>query len=178
MIEKNLIMDETSLNRAIVRISHEIIERNKGVENVVLVGIITRGLPMAKKISENIEKIENIKVPVESIDITLYRDDLSEVNDTPVVNEEQFDIDVKDKHVILVDDVIFTGRTVRAAIEAVLKKGRPKTIQLAVMIDRGHRELPIRPDYVGKNIPTSLSEMVSVQFVETDGTEKVTLFEL
>ncbi len=178
MKEKTTIMDEMGQSRALFRISHEIIEKNKGVEDLVLIGILTRGLPMASRIRDNIEKIEGVKLPLGSVDITLYRDDLSEIVDMPEVTKTQINFSVKDKNVILCDDVLFTGRTARSAIESVLKLGRPKTIQLAVLVDRGHRELPIRADYVGKNIPTSLNEMVSVKFKETDGENCIKLFEV
>ena len=178
MKEEKLLLDEIATNRALFRISHEIIERNKGVEDVVLIGIVTRGFPMAKIIKSNIDQIEHSNVPVGKIDITLYRDDLSELSEMPVVGNNTIDFDIKDKNVVLVDDVIFTGRTARAAIEAILKIARPKTIQLAILIDRGHRELPIRPDFVGKNIPTSLNEIVSVCFNETDNETKVSLIGL
>ncbi len=174
---KTELLDQAAQKRALFRISHEIIEKNKGVDNLVLVGILTRGAPMAKIIGENIEKIEGVKVDIGSLDVTLYRDDLSEIDELPTATKISLGFDVKDKNVVLVDDVIFTGRTARAAIEAVLKIARPKTVQLAVLIDRGHRELPIRPDYVGKNIPTSLSEIVCVAFEETDEKNNVELWE-
>ena len=177
MKEKTIIMDESAQNRALFRISHEILEKNKGATDIVLIGILTRGVPMAKKIRENIKKIEGIELPFGYIDITLYRDDLSEITDMPKANKTDINFDVKDKKVILFDDVLYTGRTARAAIEAVLSLGRPKLIQLAVLVDRGHRELPIRADYVGKSIPTSISEMVSVKFFETDGENSVKLYE-
>lgn len=177
MREKTIIMDELAQNRALFRISHEIIEKNKGVKDVVLIGILTRGVTIAKKIKDNIKTIEGIELPFGYIDITLYRDDLSEITDMPKVSKTDIDFSVKDKKVILFDDVLFTGRTARAAIEAVLSLGRPKSIQLAVLIDRGHRELPIRADYVGKSIPTSLSETVLVKFLETDGENSVKLYE-
>lgn len=169
MKRKTFLMDETSVGRAILRISHEILERNKGTEDLVLLGIKTRGVPMAERIRANFEKIEGKKVPCGSLDITLYRDDLTELSPSPAVKGSDIPCDIVGKNIILVDDVLFTGRTVRAAIEAILHTGRPKTIQLAVLIDRGHRELPIRADFVGKNIPTSLKEMISVAFEETDG---------
>ena len=178
MREKTTLLDEIAMNRALFRISHEIIEHNKGTQDLVLVGIVTRGVPMAKIIAKNIEKIENATIPVGSIDITLYRDDLSELEHAPLVGKNHIDFDVRGKNVVLCDDVIYTGRTARAAIEALLALGRPKTIQLAVLIDRGHRELPIRPDYVGKNIPTSSTEMVAVRFVDTDGEQATKLFEI
>lgn len=177
MIEKHVVLDELAVKRALMRISHEIIERNKGTENLALIGIITRGLPMAEQIGKNIENIDGNKVDIGWIDITLYRDDLSELGYTPTVSNTKIDFDVTGKNVVLCDDVLYTGRTCRAAIEAVLKLGRPKSIQLAVLIDRGHRELPIRADFVGKNIPTSHNEVVAVSFDATDGTTVVKLFE-
>lgn len=178
MKDEKIILDEQSVNRAISRIAHEISERNKGVENVVLVGVVTRGVPMAKRLAECIEKFEGVSVPTGSIDISLYRDDISEKYDHPVINGSDLPFDVKNKIVVLCDDVIFTGRTARAAMEAVLAKGRPAAIQLAVLVDRGHRELPIRADFVGKNLPTKLTEMVSVNFEETDGEQNIKLASL
>ena len=175
---KSMLMDGMAMARAIMRISHEIVERNKGVEDSVLIGIVTRGAPLARKIRDNIEKIEGNRVETGYVDITLYRDDLSEISDMPKVKKTDVPFSIKDKNVILCDDVLYTGRTARAAMEAVLALGRPKSIQLAVLIDRGHRELPIRADYVGKNIPTSLSEVIAVRFTETDGEECVKLFEI
>lgn len=166
---KAQIMDEAALKRALMRISHEIAERNKGVESVVLIGILRRGEPIARIIRENIRKTEDTELPCGSIDIRFYRDDLSELTESPVVRETALSFDVTDKNVVLVDDVIYTGRTARAAIEAVFSCGRPRSIQLAVAVDRGHRELPIRPDYVGKNMPTSRSELVEVRLPEYDG---------
>lgn len=177
MDPKAVILDEKGVKRTLTRVSHEIIEKNKGVEDVVLVGIKRRGYPIAQRIAQIIEQIEGIKVKVESVDITLYRDDLSKLNDQPIVNEVEI-IDVKDKKVVLVDDVIYTGRTVRAAIDAVMHAGRPKMVQLAVLVDRGHRELPIRADYVGKNIPTSKNEMVSVEVAEIDGNDSVKIYDI
>lgn len=175
---KNQLLDDKSISRALTRMSHEIIERNKGVEDVVLVGIKRRGHPLSERISKAIEKIEGVSVPVGSVDITLYRDDLSLIGEQPIVKNEELGVIVKDKTVILVDDVLFTGRTARAAIDAVIHSGRPKTIQLSVLIDRGHRELPIRADYVGKNIPTSTNEMVSVELVEVDSIDSVKIYEI
>lgn len=177
MKAKVTLLDEITLNRAIVRMSHEIIEKNKGIENVVLVGIRTRGVPMAKRIGECIKNIEGAELNIGSIDITHYRDDRAAFGERTSVNATEIDFDIHNKNVILCDDVLFTGRTARAAIEALLHFGRPKTIQLAVLIDRGHRELPIRADYVGKNIPTSLSEQIAVKFLETDGEVGVILCE-
>ncbi|WAM32817.1 bifunctional pyr operon transcriptional regulator/uracil phosphoribosyltransferase PyrR [Caldicellulosiruptor morganii] len=172
------IMDSAQMNRALVRISHEILEKNKGVENLCLVGIQRRGVTLAKRIRENIEKIEGIRLPLGVLDITFYRDDLSLLNDHPTVNSTQIDFDINNKKIVLVDDVLFTGRTVRAAIEALMDMGRPKMIQLAVLIDRGHRELPIRADYVGKNVPTSRREIVHVLVDEFDNDNRVIIEQL
>lgn len=173
---KAIILDEKSIGRATTRIAHEILERNKGTKNLVLVGIKTRGIPFANRISKRIEEIEGEKVPVFSLDITLYRDDLTEINNKPIIKDE-FSEDIKGKTVVLVDDVIYTGRTVRAALDALADKGRPDKVQLAVLIDRGHRELPIRPDYVGKNLPTAKSENVKVNFNEIDNMDRVIIVE-
>lgn len=173
---KAKILDKKAINRATVRIANEIIERNKGVENLILVGVKTRGVPFANRLSQKIKDIEDVSVPVYNLDITLYRDDLSEVGNQPIINEE-FDENITDKNIVLVDDVIYTGRTVRAALEALIKHGRPKKVQLAVLIDRGHRELPIRPDYVGKNVPTSNTEIVDVKFEEIDSIDEVVIKE-
>lgn len=177
MKEKAQLMDEKAIGRAITRISHEIIERNKGIEDVVLVGIKTRGVPIANRISKKIEQIEGSKVDTGQIDITLYRDDLKTINTDPVVNGSNIDFNINDKIVILVDDVLYTGRTVRSALDAVVDIGRPKAIQLAVLVDRGHRELPIRADYVGKNVPTSKDEIISVKLSEIDEEDSVTIKE-
>ncbi|MCR4880029.1 MAG: bifunctional pyr operon transcriptional regulator/uracil phosphoribosyltransferase PyrR [Bacilli bacterium] len=175
---KTTILDELSLTRAIKRISHEIIEHNNGVEDLILVGIKTRGVPFAKIIQKNFKDLEGIEVPLEEIDITLYRDDLTEINKDATLNKDEIVSDVAGKTVILCDDVLYTGRTCRAAIDAVLKHGRPKSIQFAVVIDRGHRELPIRADYVGKNVPTSHSEVIAVKFKEIDKIDSVELYQL
>ena len=177
MKEKAQLMDEKAIGRAITRISHEIIERNKGIEDIVLVGIKTRGVPIANRISKKIEQIEGSKINTGQIDITLYRDDLKEVNVDPIINGSNIDFNINDKIVILVDDVLYTGRTVRSALDAVIDIGRPKAIQLAVLVDRGHRELPIRADYVGKNVPTSKDEIISVKLLETDDQDSVTINE-
>jgi pyrimidine operon attenuation protein/uracil phosphoribosyltransferase len=174
---KTQIMDSKAMSRALIRISHEIIERNKGVENLVIIGIQRRGSTLARKIAANIKKIESYDIPVDEIDITLYRDDLDQISDQPVVKTTTFGFPVKDKIVVLVDDVLFTGRTVRAALDAIIDLGRPKAIQLAVLIDRGHRELPIRADYVGKNVPTSNQETIAVQVEEYDNLEQVVILE-
>lgn len=171
------LLDDKAIKRSLIRISHEIIEKNKGVEDVVLLGIKRRGYPLAERISKQINDIEGIKVPVGSVDITLYRDDLTKANDMPEVQSLDLGVDVKGKTIILVDDVLYTCRTVRAAIDAVIDVGRPKGIQLAVLIDRGHKELPIRADYVGKNIPTSREEIVGVKILEIDGEDSVKIYE-
>ncbi|MCT4606414.1 MAG: bifunctional pyr operon transcriptional regulator/uracil phosphoribosyltransferase PyrR [Marinisporobacter sp.] len=172
------IMDEKAIQRATTRIAHEIIEKNKGVENIVLVGIKTRGVPFANRIAEKIENIEKSKVNVGVLDITLYRDDLTKVDENPILNDTEINFDINEKIVVLVDDVLYTGRTVRAALDGIMDMGRPKSIQLAVLIDRGHRELPIRADYVGKNVPTSNEEIIRVQFEEVDEMNKVTINKL
>ncbi len=176
-VKKNVLMDAEAMRRAIVRISHEIIEKNKGVEDIVIVGIRTRGVPMAERLAAAIEKIENVKVPVGMLDITLYRDDLSTLAYNPIVHGTELDMDLNGKIVVLVDDVLFTGRTIRAALDAVIDIGRPRTIQLAVLIDRGHRELPIRADFAGKNVPTSKKEDVRVLLAEQDGADEVVIGE-
>ena len=171
-------MDEAAVRRSMTRITHEIIEKNNGTADLVLLGIYRRGMPLAAMLRENILRFEGRELPIGSIDISLYRDDLTELSDMPAEGESNIPFDITGKTVVLVDDVIYTGRTVRAAIEAVFHFGRPKSIQLAVLIDRGHRELPIRADYVGKNIPTSHSEMVSVMVDEYDGQTGVCLYQL
>lgn len=174
---KTNLLDDKAIYRTLIRISHEIIEKNKGIDDVVLVGIKRRGYPIAERIAKNIENIEGVKVPVGSVDITLYRDDISEIKDTPKVNNSNLGVEIIGKKVILVDDVLFTCRTVRAAIDAIMDSGRPDQIQLAVLIDRGHKELPIRADYVGKNIPTSKSEIIAVEIEEIDGEDSVKIYE-
>lgn len=172
---KAVLMDEAAMMRSLARITHEIIEKNRGADDIMLVGIKRRGLPLANILAENIEKFEGVKVPVGYVDISFYRDDLSEISASPESNGCYFPESVKEKTIILVDDVVYTGRTVRAAMEAVFTAGRAKSIQLAVVIDRGHRELPIRPDYVGKNVPTSHEEMINVEVKEIDGKNAVSL---
>jgi len=170
-------LDGTQIRRALKRISHEIVESNRGTEDVVLAGIRTRGVPLAKRLAQLIEEIEGIRVPVGILDISLYRDDLSSVAEQPVLNQTSMPVEVTGKNVVLVDDVLFTGRTARAALDAIMDLGRPARIQLAVLIDRGHRELPIRADYVGKNLPTSTKEIVAVRLQETDQDERVLILE-
>ncbi|MDY6029714.1 MAG: bifunctional pyr operon transcriptional regulator/uracil phosphoribosyltransferase PyrR [Acidaminococcaceae bacterium] len=177
-VKKNTLMDADAMRRAIVRIAHEIIEKNKGVRDVVLVGIRTRGVPLAERIAAAIEKIENVKLPVGMLDITLYRDDLSTLDYNPIVHGTEIDFDLSGKTVILVDDVLYTGRTIRCALDAVMDMGRPKAVQLAVLVDRGHRELPIRADFAGKNIPTASREAVNVCLEIQDGVDEVVIGDL
>ena len=161
------------MERTVHRIAHEIIEQNRGLEKIRLVGIRSRGVPLAQRLSNYLRLIENQDVEVGILDITLYRDDLSTISHQPVIKGSSLDFDIEDAIVVLVDDVLYTGRTVRAAIDALLDFGRPRQIQLAVLIDRGHRELPIKADYVGKNVPTSKEEIIKVEFEETDGQDSV-----
>jgi len=177
IVKKTSIMDADGIRRALIRIAHEITEKNKGVENVALVGIRTRGVPLAARIAEEIQKIENAVIPTGSLDITLYRDDLTTMGYNPVIHGTEIDFDVTGKNIVLVDDVLYTGRTIRAALDAIIDMGRPKSIQLAVLIDRGHRELPIRADYAGKNVPTSRRETVEVALREEGKEDEVILGE-
>ena len=175
---KAKIMDEAAIDRTLVRIAHEILEKNDGTDDLCLIGIRTRGVPLAHRLAKNIEKIDGVQLPVGELDITLYRDDLSYAEGIdPVVHESNIDFDVTGKEVILTDDVIYTGRTARSALEAIGKFGRPEKIKLAAIVDRGHRELPIRPDFVGKNVPTANSEIIKVSFLETDGTDEIDIYE-
>lgn len=175
---KALLMDEMTLKRSLMRISHEILEKNKGTEGLVILGIRRRGKTLAGMIRDNIEKIEGVCLPCGSIDIGFYRDDLTHFVESPIVRQAELPFDVTDKDVVLVDDVLYTGRTARAAIEAVFSCGRPRSIQFAVLVDRGHRELPIRADYVGKNLPTSHAELVEVRLPDYDGETGVYLMDL
>lgn len=175
MKEKAKLLDKDSLGRSIMRIAHEILEKNKGTTQLCLVGIRKRGIYLAGRLAACIEKIEKEKIPVGVLDITLYRDDLSLIAAQPVVHKTEIDFDITDKNIILVDDVLYTGRTVRAALDALMDLGRPRSIQLAVLIDRGHREIPLRPDYIGKNIPTAKNETVEVRLNETDGKDEVVI---
>ena len=177
MVIKALILDDNAINRALKRISHEIIEKNDGVNNVVLIGIKTRGIPLAQRIAGFLKEYEGIDVPYGELDITLFRDDITKV--FPEVQDFASNIpfSVEDKDVVVIDDVLFTGRTARAAMEAIISLGRPKSIQLAVLVDRGHRELPIRADFVGKNVPTSHNETINVELKETDEVDRVILLE-
>ncbi|MBR6267392.1 MAG: bifunctional pyr operon transcriptional regulator/uracil phosphoribosyltransferase PyrR [Selenomonadaceae bacterium] len=169
MVDKTILLDSEGIRRALTRIAHEIVEKNKGTDDVVVWGIRTRGVPLAERLADLIEEIENSRPPVGSLDITLYRDDLSTLSYQPIVRSTELPSDITGKTIVLVDDVLYTGRTIRAALDAVIDMGRPKAIQLAVLVDRGHRELPIRADFVGKNVPTSSHETVSVQLTESDG---------
>ncbi|MBP7401578.1 MAG: bifunctional pyr operon transcriptional regulator/uracil phosphoribosyltransferase PyrR [Clostridia bacterium] len=175
MIEKALLMDAAAMERALTRISHEILERNKGAQGICLIGIQRRGVALAHRLASAIGKIEGMVPEQGELDITFYRDDLSMLSEHPVVNGTSIPFVINGRHIILVDDVLYTGRTVRAAIEALFDMGRPASIQLAILVDRGHRELPFRADYIGKNVPTSNSEIIHVQVVEFDGKDQVVL---
>jgi pyrimidine operon attenuation protein / uracil phosphoribosyltransferase len=179
MDEKAIVLDEQAVRRALTRIAHEIIEKNKGIEDCVLIGIRTRGIFLAERLSERIKQIEGKSIQVGELDITLYRDDLSTKTSDgqPVVKGSDIPEGITNKKVVLVDDVLFTGRTVRAAMDALVDMGRPSQIQLAVLVDRGHRELPIRADYIGKNIPTSQSEKIVVKLMEVDQLDQVSIFD-
>lgn len=168
------IYDEMAVKRALTRMTYEIIERNKGIDNLVIVGIKTRGAYLAQRIAKRLEQLEGASVPVGELDISMYRDDRKHTDD-PVVKDSQLQFDITGKHVILVDDVLFTGRTIRAALDALIDQGRPDRINLAVLVDRGHRELPIRPDFIGKNIPTAMDEQVAVYVKEIDGKDGIDL---
>lgn len=172
-----LVLDAPSIERAIIRMAHEILEKNKGFEALCLVGIHTRGVILAQRLCAEIQKIAKTEVPSGILDINLYRDDLTRVSEQPVIRKTEINFDLENKTVVLVDDVLYTGRTIRAALDALTDFGRPRKIELAVLIDRGHRELPIRADFVGKNIPTSEHERVNVSFRETDAKEEVTVGE-
>jgi pyrimidine operon attenuation protein/uracil phosphoribosyltransferase len=174
-LRKAVVMDTSQLRRTIMRIAHEIVERNGGTEDIILVGIRNRGVPLADRIAKAIESFEGKSVPVGALDITLYRDDIQMISPNPLVGKTEINDDISERVVVLVDDVLFTGRTVRAALDELTDFGRPKSIQLAVLVDRGHREYPIRADFVGKNVPTSSTETVVVLLNETDGEEQVVL---
>jgi len=178
MVEKAEIMDKAAIQRAVSRIAHEIIEKNKGVDDIVLIGIQRRGVPLAKMIGSRIFEIERTHIPIGILDITFYRDDLSLLDAHPIVNGTVIGFSVANKKIILVDDVLYTGRTVRAAIDALMDLGRPRSVQLAILIDRGHRELPFRADYTGKNVPTSKTELVNVRLFDVDGIDQVTISDI
>lgn len=177
---KKQVVDDVTMKRALTRITYEIIEQNKQLDDLVLVGIKTRGIYLAQRIATRLEQLEGIKVPVGELDIKLYRDDVHKPDHhiEPDVTGNNIPVSITDKHVILIDDVLFTGRTIRAALDALMDLGRPQKISLAVLVDRGHRELPIRPDFVGKNIPTSLHEQIQVQVEEIDGKDGITIMQL
>lgn len=175
-----VVMDEVRMARTIVRLAHEIVERNRGLDDLAFVGVRTRGVPIARRLAASVSDIAGVEVPVGSLDITLYRDDLMRqpVAPQPFVRRTEIPFSIDDRRILLVDDVLYTGRTVRAALDALVDFGRPKSIQLIVLVDRGHRELPIRADYVGKNLPTSPRESVQVRLVETDGRDEVVVEEV
>ncbi|MDA8211255.1 MAG: bifunctional pyr operon transcriptional regulator/uracil phosphoribosyltransferase PyrR [Clostridia bacterium] len=175
--EKTQLMDDVGIKRALTRIAHEIVEKNKGVANLAVIGIRRRGVPLAERLAGLISEFEGVRIPAGFLDITLYRDDLTTLANQPVVHKTEVPFSVDGKKIVLVDDVLYTGRTVRAALDALIDLGRPQFIQLAVLVDRGHRELPIRADFVGKNVPTSRKEVVSVKLNEVDGEDKVVLEE-
>lgn len=178
MIPKAIILSSDEMRRAMTRIAHEIVERNKGADNLAIIGVHTRGIPLAERLAAKLRELEGVDVPCGMVDIALYRDDLSEVAQQPIIRETQVPFDLRNRRVILVDDVLFTGRTVRSALDALIDLGRPEGIQLAVLIDRGHRELPIRADYVGKNLPTGKHEIVKVKLKESDGIDIVELYDM
>ena len=175
----SLVMDADRVSRSLARIAHEIVERNRGIEELAFVGIRTRGVPLARRIAQAIQAINDHEIPTGALDITLYRDDLMRhaVGPQPVVRRTEIPFSIDDKRILLVDDVLYTGRTIRAALDALIDFGRPKSIQLVVLVDRGHRELPIKADYVGKNLPTSLTQSVQVHLTETDGRDEVEIQE-
>jgi len=177
-MDKNIIMNAADIRRTLARISHEIIERNKSTQHLILVGMHTRGVPLANRLSGNIEGFEGISVPVGALDISLYRDDLSSLELQPIVKSTDIPVNIDNKAVVLVDDVLYTGRSTRAAMDALIDLGRPHSIQLAVLVDRGHRELPIRPDYVGKNMPSSRHEEIQVRLKESDGIDEVAIISI
>ncbi|MBI4313185.1 MAG: bifunctional pyr operon transcriptional regulator/uracil phosphoribosyltransferase PyrR [Candidatus Omnitrophica bacterium] len=172
---KNQVFDADAIRRAIARIAHEILEHHEGSDRLALVGIRTRGAVLAQRLGRAIAEIDGVELPVGALDITLYRDDLTTIGPNPVVHQTEIPFELSDHKIVLVDDVLFTGRTVRAALDAMVAYGRPATIRLAVLVDRGHRELPIRPDFVGKNLPTSPEELVIVRLTETDGVDEVVI---
>jgi pyrimidine operon attenuation protein/uracil phosphoribosyltransferase len=175
--EKAQIMDATAIQRALTRVAHEIIEKNKGTANLVLIGLRSRGVDLARRLSQRLKEIDGGQIPVGALDITLYRDDLGSAAPHPTLRNTEITFSIEDKKVILVDDVLYTGRTTRAAMDGLMDLGRPRVIQLAVLVDRGHRELPIRADYVGKNVPTAKTEQVQVMLQEEDGVDRVVIME-
>ena len=174
-MSKKIIMPPEDIRRTLARIAHEIAERNKVMEHLILVGVHTRGVPLAKRLAANIESFEKANVPVGSLDFSLYRDDLSAMEGLPAIQHPDIPTDIDDKSIVLVDDVLYTGRSIRAAMDALIALGRPRSIQLAVLVDRGHREMPIRADYIGKNIPSAKHEEIQVRLIETDGIDEVAI---
>jgi pyrimidine operon attenuation protein/uracil phosphoribosyltransferase len=174
--EKAQVLDEATLDRALTRIAHEILERNAGAKDLAFIGLRTRGITLAQRLAAKVSQIDGTSLPVGTLDITLYRDDL-DMRGVPVIRGTDIPFSIKGKTVVLVDDVLFTGRTIRAALDAIIDLGRPQMIQLAILVDRGHRELPIRPDYIGKNVPTSRRESVAVRLKENDGEDRVVIVE-
>jgi len=172
---KKIILSSPDIRRVLTRIAHEIIERNKSTQHLILVGVHSRGVPLARRLATNIENLSQIKIPVGALDISPHRDDLSSLNLPPIVHHTDIPVAIDGKTLVLVDDVLYTGRSVRAAMDALIELGRPQSIQLAVLIDRGHREMPIRPDYIGRNIPSSKHEEIQVKLVETDGIDEVAI---
>ena len=172
-MSEKIIMNQEDIRRTLARIAHEIMERNKTTEHLVLVGMRTRGVPLAKRLAATIKGFEGFEIPVGALDISLYRDDLSSLNLKPIVRSTNIPVTIDDKSIVLVDDVLYTGRSTRAAMDALTDLGRPKSVQLAVLVDRGHRELPIRADYIGKNIPSSIHEEIQVKLEETDGIDEI-----
>ena len=177
-MSKKIIMTPEDIRRTLARIAHEIIEQNKSTKHLLLVGMRTRGVPLAKRLAASIEDFERLKVPIGALDISLYRDDLSSLNPQPIVQRTEIPVSIDDKSIVLVDDVLYTGRSARAAMDALIDLGRPKLIQLAVLIDRGHREMPIRANYVGKNVPSSRHEEIQVRLTETDGVDEVAIIDM
>lgn len=175
--EKAQLMDATAIQRVLTRVAHEIVEKNKGTADLVLIGLRSRGVDLARRLSQRLKEIDGVDVPVGALDITLYRDDLGKGGPQPAVRRTEIPFSIENKKVILVDDVLYTGRTIRAAMDGLMDLGRPRTIQLAVLVDRGHRELPIRADYVGKNVPTAKTEQVQVMLQEEDGTDRVVILD-
>ncbi len=171
--EKSQILDPAGIQRAVTRIAHEIVERNNGTDELVLIGLRSRGVDLARRIAKELKMIGGADIPVGTLDVTLYRDDLGKVGPQPIVRKTEIPFSINEKRVVLVDDVLYTGRTIRAAMDGLIDLGRPRLIQLAVLVDRGHRELPIRADYVGKNVPTSHQEQVQVLLTEEDGLDRV-----
>ena len=174
-MSEKIVMTSDDIGRTLARIAHEIMERNRVIEYLILVGLRTRGVPLAKRLADNIQQFTGVKIPVGALDISLYRDDLSSINLQPIVQRTDIPVNIKGKSIVLVDDVLYTGRSTRAAMAALIDLGRPGSIQLAVLIDRGHRELPIRADYIGKNMPSARDEEIKVRLKETDGIDEVTI---